>query len=116
MRVTALCGLAVLKHVDFGGGDAAAIDFLDSERCAEVESGHRLVKYLKRNSDIDERSEEHVPADAGEAVEIGHAHGRIVSRGKSWPPPTRRILLDKIQMGSKIRRGLPNHPELSAML
>ena len=36
---------------------------------------------LRIEAGVDEGSEEHVATDAGEAVEVGDAHGAIVSRG-----------------------------------
>lgn len=71
--------VVAFEDVDFGGGDAAAVDFFDLEGCAEVEGGGGLVEDLGVDSGVDESSEKHVATDAGEAVEVGDAHDRIVS-------------------------------------
>jgi len=65
--------------VDFGGGDAAAIDFFDLDCSVEIECGYCLVKDFGIDSGVEESSEEHVTADAGEAVEVGDTHNVIVS-------------------------------------
>jgi hypothetical protein len=65
--------------VDFCGGDSAAVDFFYLERGVEVEGGGGLVEDSGIEAGVDEGTEEHVAADAREAVEIGDAHGVIVS-------------------------------------
>jgi len=65
----------VFEDVDFGAGDAAAIDFFDLEGGSEVEGGGGVVKDLRVEAGVEEGSEEHVATDAGEAVEVGDAHG-----------------------------------------
>jgi hypothetical protein len=79
-------GEVVAEHdVDFGAGDAAAVDFFDLESGAEVEGCGGVVEDLGVDSGVDEGAEEHVAADAGEAVEIGDTHGVIVSwSGLGW--------------------------------
>ncbi len=67
--------LAVFEDVDFGAGDAAAVDFFDFEGGAEVEGGGGVVEDLRVEAGVEEGSEEHVATDAGEAVEVGDAHG-----------------------------------------
>ena len=67
--------LAVFEDVDFGAGDAAAVDFFDFDGGSEIESGGGVVKDLRIEAGVEESSEEHVATDAGEAVEVGDAHG-----------------------------------------
>ena len=67
--------LAVFEDVDFGAGDAAAVDFFDFEGGSEIESGGGVVKDLRIEASVEEGPEEHVATDAGEAVEVGDAHG-----------------------------------------
>ena len=67
--------LAAFEDVDFGAGDAAAVDFFDFEGRAEVEGGGGVVEDLRIEAGVEEGSEEHVATDAGEAVEVGDAHG-----------------------------------------
>ena len=44
-----------------------------------MQGGGGFVEDFGIDSGVDEGSEEHVAADAGEAVEVGDAHGVIVS-------------------------------------
>ena len=67
--------------MDFGAGDAAAVYLFDLEGGSEVEGGGGVVEDLRVEAGVEESSEEHVATDAGEAVEVGDAHGAIVSRG-----------------------------------
>jgi len=63
------------ENVDFRAGNAAAVDGLDLQGCAEVHGGGSVVKDLRVDSGGNEGPEKHVSGDAGEAVEIGDAHG-----------------------------------------
>ena len=74
-----LGGLGSVEDVDAGRGDAAAVDFFDLEGGTEIEGGDGVVEDLGGESGVEESAEEHVSADAGKAVEIGDAHGVIVS-------------------------------------
>jgi hypothetical protein len=65
--------------VNLGGGDSAAVDLFYLEAGVQVQGGGGLVEDGGIDTGIDEGSEEHVTTDAGEAVEIGDTHGRIVS-------------------------------------
>ena len=76
-------GVAVLEDVDFGGGDAGAVDFFDAEGGADVEGCGGFVQGCCGDSGVQESTEEHVAGDAGEALEEGDAHGVIVSRDGS---------------------------------
>ena len=80
------------EDVDFGAGDAAADDFAGLEARADVESGGGLFKEGEGDASVDERAEEHVATDAGEAVEVCDSHcfvilncGRVC-RGKENHP------------------------------
>ena len=71
--------LCALVDLNFCGGDSAAVDFFYLEAGVEVQRGHGFVEDPGIEAGVDESSEEHVTADAGEAVEVGDAHGGIVS-------------------------------------
>jgi hypothetical protein len=60
--------LAVFEDVDFGAGDAAAVYGFDLEGCAQVEGGGGAVQDGGIDAGFEEGSEEHVSADASEAV------------------------------------------------
>jgi len=94
----------VFEDVDFGAGDAAAIDFFDREGGSEVEGGGGVVKDLRIEAGVEEGSEEHVTTDAGEAVEVGDAHGGYCFMVR-WRSLLRlQILLDERLKGVKFRR------------
>src|SRR5882757_1051993 len=65
--------------VNFCAGDSAAIDLFYLEAGVEIEGEGGLVEDRGIEAGVDEGSEEHVTTDAGEAVEVGDAHGGIVS-------------------------------------
>ena len=65
--------------VNLCGGDSAAVHFFYLEAGVEVQGSGGLMEDGGIDTGIDEGSEEHVTADACEAVEIGDTHGRIVS-------------------------------------
>jgi hypothetical protein len=75
VSVGLLGGVAVLEDGDAGSGDAAAVGFFDAERDAEIEGGGGAVEDLRVEAGVEEGRKEHVAANAGEAVEIGVAHG-----------------------------------------
>jgi hypothetical protein len=66
--------LVALEHVDFGAGDAAAVDLLNPQAGADAERDGGVVEHLRRYSGIDQRSQEHVAGDSGEAIKIGNTH------------------------------------------
>ena len=68
--------------VNFCTGDSAAVDLFDLEAGVEVQGRCGLVEDGGIDAGVNEGSEKHVTADAGEAVEIGDAHGDIVSRAR----------------------------------
>ena len=70
--------------MDFGAGDAAAVDLFDLEGGAEVEGGGGVVEDLRVEAGVEEGSEEHVATDAGEAVEVGDAHGGYCFMGMEF--------------------------------
>ena len=67
--------MAALVDLDLCGGDAAAVGFFDFEGGVEVQSCYGFVEDGGVDSGVDEGSEEHVATDAGEAIEVGDAHG-----------------------------------------
>lgn len=62
------------QDVDFCRVNAAAVYAVHFEMNAEVERIDGILKDGDGNASIDERGEEHVSADTGEAVEIGDLH------------------------------------------
>jgi len=72
--------VCAIVNVNFCRGDSAAVDLFDLEAGVEVQGGCGLVEDGRIDAGINEGSEKHVTTDAGEAVEIGDAHGDIVSR------------------------------------
>ena len=67
--------VAVLEHVNFGGGDAGAVDRFDLEGGAEVEGGYGLMEDVWGKAGVEKGSEKHIAGDAGEAIEVGDPHG-----------------------------------------
>jgi len=55
------------NDVNFGGADAATVYTGDLQARVYAQSFHGSTKQLRRNSGIDQRTEEHVAADSGEA-------------------------------------------------
>ena len=78
-----LGGMVAFEDVDLGRGDPAAINLLNGERCVEFECGDGLMENFGGDAAIDQGSKKHVAADAGEAVEIGDAHGQYCFMAKS---------------------------------
>jgi hypothetical protein len=64
--------------VNFGAGDAAADYFARFEARADVEGGGGLFEKGNGDAGVDERAEEHVATDAGEAVEIADTHRLLI--------------------------------------
>ncbi len=60
--------------MDLGGGDAAAVYLFDGEGYVQVESGYGFVEDGGIDSGVEEGSEEHVAANAGEAVKVSDTH------------------------------------------
>jgi hypothetical protein len=67
--------VAVDQYTDLAGADAAAVYGFEGEGCAEVERGSGLLEELGRDTSVDQGTEEHVSAEAGEAFEIANVHG-----------------------------------------
>ena len=73
--------LCAFVDVNFCRRDSAAVDFFYFERCIDIQCGYGFVENFGMDPGVDEGSEEHVAANASEAIEIGDAHDVIVSRG-----------------------------------
>ena len=78
-RIVFLGYMGSIEDKDTGGGDAAAIGLFDLEGGSEMEGGNGVVEDLGGESGVEESAEKHVSADAGKAIEVGDAHGLIVS-------------------------------------
>src|SRR5258705_5705876 len=81
MDVSFFGELCAFVDVNFGGGDSAAVDLFYLEGGVEIQGGGGLVEDGGIEAGVDEGSEKHVAADAGEAIDVGDAHGVIVSWG-----------------------------------
>ena len=67
------------QHVPFedmnlGRGDAAAVDLLDFERCAEIQGARGLLQDGEGYTGIHQGAEKHVAGDAGKAIQISNPH------------------------------------------
>ncbi len=67
--------LAVHDDVELAGGDTRSAHRRKFQRSADVQVGDCPLQQLERNSGVEQRTQEHVAADAGETIEIGNAHG-----------------------------------------
>ncbi len=59
----------------FGGGEPAPLHPLDFQLDRQSERIERGADGVGRHAGVDDRAENHVPADPAEAIEMGHAHG-----------------------------------------
>ena len=74
--------LGAFVDVNFCGGDATAVSLFYHERCVDIQRGYGLVEDFGIDSGVDESPEKHIAANAGEAVEIGDAHGLLFHAGR----------------------------------
>jgi hypothetical protein len=75
VRMTGSFGeLSVFEDVDLGGANAAAVHVVDVQFSSYIESFGSSLQEFGGDSGIDERSQEHVSADAGKAFEISDTH------------------------------------------
>ena len=65
------------SDVKLGRGDTAPIDFIDRKgEAVDPKTGDLPLEKLKVEAKVEHRADEHIAADAGEAVEIeGSCHG-----------------------------------------
>jgi len=61
-------------NIDLGAGEAAAHDLAGFEPRADVEGFGDGGEFFEGDAGVDEGAEEHVAADAGEAVKICNTH------------------------------------------
>ena len=54
--------------------DAAAIHPLPLQLCSDIQRSRRLLQQIDRHARIDQRPEEHIPADAGKALQVSDMH------------------------------------------
>src|SRR5580700_2578522 len=66
---------AVYENIDLSSGDSTSIDLRDFETRAHVECRDGLLQHIGRHAGVDQGAQKHVATHAGEAVEIGYAHG-----------------------------------------
>jgi len=66
--------LAININVDLGRLNTAAVYTMNVELSADVESMRSLLQKVYWNASSDQRSEQHVPADSGEAFQISNPH------------------------------------------
>jgi len=74
MMLSGFRKLAAGFHVDLRGANTAAIYVINIEFGANIESTDALPQKFDRDAGVDECSEEHVPADAGEAFQVSNTH------------------------------------------
>jgi hypothetical protein len=74
VRVSVMVGIFARHHIDLGSGDSAAAHFAHLEARAYIQRRSRLSQSFKGNACIDKRAEQHVAADAGEALQISNSH------------------------------------------
>ena len=74
VRVNVMMGIFARHHIDLGSGDSAAAHFAHLEARAYIQRRSRLSQSFKGNACIDKRAEQHVAADAGEALQISNSH------------------------------------------
>jgi hypothetical protein len=103
MVVGVLGGVAAFQDIDLGRRDSAAIGLLDGERSVEFQCSDGLMEDFGGDASVDQGSEKHVAAYAGETVEIGNAHGRYCFTVKSGSLAMPLILLDKMLPRCRIR-------------
>jgi len=75
---TGLLFASTHDHFDFGRADTTAINAIDFKGCTEIQRSDGRQKDLGRHSGVDECSQEHVAANAGEAVEVGDPAASVV--------------------------------------
>jgi hypothetical protein len=66
--------LSVFQDIDLGGADAAAVYMMKVQLGSYIQGFGRLLQKFGGDSGVEERSQEHVSADAGEAFEISDTH------------------------------------------
>jgi hypothetical protein len=66
--------LSIFQDIDLGGADAAAVHVMDVQLGSYVKGFGRLLQEFGGDSGVEERSEEHVSADAGKAFEVSDTH------------------------------------------
>lgn len=64
--------------IDLGSGESAAADFAHLETCADVQCRSGLFEQGKGHARVDKGAEQHVAADAGEALQISDSHGNEI--------------------------------------
>ena len=61
-------------HIDLRSSNTATADLAHLEARAHVQRRCCFGKHLKRNARIDKRAQQHIAADAGEALQISNSH------------------------------------------
>ncbi len=77
--------------VHLGRRNPAARDARNLQARADVERCHGLLEHASGQAGVQQRSQEHVAADAREAVEIGDAHGKH----SAWPAGRQTFIIGK---------------------
>src|SRR6476646_6217845 len=71
------------KDINLGARETATHHLAHFEPSSDVQLRRRLFEQGKRNARVDKSAEQHVAADAGEALQISDSHGNEIV-------PTRR--------------------------
>jgi hypothetical protein len=60
--------------MDLGACDSAAVHAFNAQTCAQTQCSDCVRQHLRRDTGIDEGSEEHIARDPGKTVKVGNAH------------------------------------------
>ena len=66
------------NHVHFGCGQAATVHLAHLQPRTNVQRSRGLRKASEGNARIHQRSQQHVAADAGKALQIANSHRKVI--------------------------------------
>ncbi len=66
--------LPIDEHACFERADAAAVHVSEVQLRAEVEGTDSIAQQVGRDAGIDQRAQQHISADASEALQISDSH------------------------------------------
>jgi len=74
LEVAGLVGTAMDEDIDFGGGQAAALDAMRCQLGVEAEGAGNGFELLQRDAGVYGCAEKHVATDSGETIQEGNTH------------------------------------------
>src|SRR6185312_12086195 len=80
MRRSRLSQLHPIHHMNLRGRNARPVHLLDRQPRAKIERGGGVLENPGIEPNIQQSTQQHVSADAGEAIKVGDSHEGIVSR------------------------------------